>query len=388
MAPCPVDVLRSNEVPVSAQSIPTFLVSTGEQQELLDQFQRRRLHFSEGYYRNKALCFSARAFQKTHPSRDIQGKRDADVTLATPVLLGICDGVSQIEDLGLDSSELPRELLQSCENLAASQLMHKSSSDAYQGPISLLKEAYEDTSSLGSTSVLLAVMDNTTQIHGKFHPMVGVVTLGDCELVMLRRTNGLQHPLQVILHTEKQRIGGNKQTPLQLARMDSETDPDFEEEAALDAIERGTGLHCMSTNEGDVLIMGSDGIFDNLFLQEVIDICNQFLQPGQTNLFSPASADKLEELARCLVQTAHSKSGGRAYATPVGVGGKADDTSVVVAEVVEWTPRCESWARSRRAKRQSNWLDMFACASSPCLQEEDSANESEDERQANSCTVS
>jgi len=236
--------------------------------------------------------------------------------------------------------------------------------------------------------VLLAVMDNTTQIHGKFHPMVGVVTLGDCELVMLRRTNGLQHPLQVILHTEKQRIGGNKQTPLRLARMDSETDPDFEEEAALDAIERGTGLHCMSTNEGDVLIMGSDGLFDNLFLQEVIDICNLFLQPGQTNLFSPTSADKLEELARCLVQTAHSKSGGRAHATPVGFGGKADDTSVVVAEVVEWTPRCESWARSRRAKRQSNWLDMFACASSPCLQEEDSANESEDEKQANSCTVS
>lgn len=388
MAPCPVDVLRSNEVPVSAQSIPTFLVATAEQQELLDQFQRRRLHFSEGYYRNKPLCFNAKAFQKTHPSRDIPGGRDADVTLATPVLLGICDGVSQIEDLGLDSSELPRELLQSCENLAASQLMHESCSDSYRGPISLLKEAYEDTSSLGSTSVLLAVMDNTTQIHGKLHPMVGVVTLGDCELVMLRRTKGLQHPLQVILHTEKQRIGGNKQTPLQLARMDSETDPDFEEEAALDAIERGTGLHCMSTNEGDILIMGSDGLFDNLFVQEVVGICNHFLQPSKTNSFSPASSEDLEDLARRLVQAAHMKSGGRAHATPVGLGGKADDTSVVVAEVVEWTPRCESWARCHRAKKRSNWLDMFACSTSPCVQAEDSANESEDEREANSCTVS
>ncbi|CAE8721955.1 unnamed protein product [Polarella glacialis] len=37
----------------------------------------------------------------------------------------------------------------------------------YRGPISLLKEAYEETESMGSTTVLLAALDNSTRIHGK-----------------------------------------------------------------------------------------------------------------------------------------------------------------------------------------------------------------------------
>ena len=29
-------------------------------------------------------------------------------------------------------------------------------------------------------------------IHGKLHPMIAVLSIGDCELLMLRRTNGRQ----------------------------------------------------------------------------------------------------------------------------------------------------------------------------------------------------
>ena len=69
-----------------------------------------------------------------------------------------------------------------------------------------LKEAYEGTESLGSTTVLLAVLDNSTRIHGKLHPMVAVLTIGDCELLMLRRLHGRASPLQAVFHTEMQRI--------------------------------------------------------------------------------------------------------------------------------------------------------------------------------------
>merc|ERR1740138_1480419 len=117
----------------------------------------------------------------------------------------------------MNPAELPQELLRRCEERAAAQLFavaggSASQEDPYDGPIALLKEAYSDTESLGSTSVLLAVMDNSTQIHGKLHPMIGVVTLGDCELVILRRMDeGCGSSLQVILHTEMQRIGGHNQ---------------------------------------------------------------------------------------------------------------------------------------------------------------------------------
>merc|ERR1712003_524340 len=102
-----------------------------------------------------------------------------------------------------------------------------------------------------------AILDNSTRIHGKLHPMIAVITVGDCELLILRRIKGL---LQPVFHTEMQRIDGHVQTPLQLARVDERIDADFDEDIALEVIERGSAVHCVSTYEGDVVLMGSDGV--------------------------------------------------------------------------------------------------------------------------------
>merc|ERR1719230_2365097 len=159
--------------------------------------------------------------------------------------------------------------------------------DAYRGPISLLKEAYEATESKGSTTVLLAALDNSTRIHGKLHPMIAVLSIGDCELLMLRRTHGRQSDLQAVFHTEMQRIDHNVQTPLQLARVDARIDADFDESIALEFIEKGSAVHCVSAYEGDILVMGSDGVFDNLFLDEIVEICNSIIKPARTKEFAP-----------------------------------------------------------------------------------------------------
>merc|ERR1719473_438507 len=157
--------------------------------------------------------------------------------------------------------------------------------ESYKGPISLLKEAYEETESYGSTTVLLAALDNSTKIHGKLHPMIAVLSIGDCELLMLRRTNGRQNELEAVFHTEMQRIDYNVQTPLQLARVDDRIDEDFDEQIALDVIERGSAVHCVSAYEGDIAILGSDGVFDNLFLEEVVEIVNESLPPQKRGAF-------------------------------------------------------------------------------------------------------
>eukprot|EP00435_Cladocopium_sp_Y103_P064439 s147_g26.t1 len=215
------------------------------------------------------------------PTRD-----DADATLASPMVLGVADGVSQLEEFGMDASELPQELLRVCEDLGMNQLIPDrpvNPQDAYRGPVSLLKEAYEETESLGSTTILLAVLDNSTRIHGKLHPMVAVLTIGDCEMLMMRRLDGRQSPLRAVFHTEMQRIDGHSQTPLQLARVDDRVDPEFDEELALEVIERGSAVHCVSAYEGDIIVLGSDGVFDNLYLEEIVEIVNEALpipKPG------------------------------------------------------------------------------------------------------------
>jgi len=345
---------------------PTFLVGTEKQRGILDEFQRRDQHFAEEYQKNKPLCFSARAYQKTHPGKMRNGHKDADATLASPMLLGVADGVSQLEEFGMDASELPNELLRSCEYLGMSQLIPDrpvNPQDGYRGPVSLLKEAYLETESLGSTTVLLAILDNSTKIHGKIHPMVAVLTIGDCELLMLRRLQGRHSQLQAVFHTEMQRIDGHVQTPLQLARVDDRVDPQFDEELALEVIERGSAVHCVSAYEGDIIVMGSDGVFDNLFLDEVVDICNEALVPPRPGTFVPTQPALLSQIAKRIVEESHAKSrvgkGGLLPETPIGRGGKMDDTSVVVGEVFEWTQvHSEVWAQVRR---QRQWKTVVTC---------------------------
>jgi len=348
---------------------PTFLVNGQKQRGILEEFQKREEHYTEEFTKNKPLCFSARAYQMTHPAKARANHRDADATRTSPMLLGVCDGVSQLEDYGMDASELPKELLAVLEELAMLQLMPdgpETPADAYRGPVALLKEAYEATESLGSTTVILAVLDNSTRIHGKLHPMIAVLSIGDCELLLLRRTEGKRGDLSIVFHTEMQRIDGHCQTPLQLARVDERIDADFDEGIALEVIERGSAVHCVSAYEGDILVLGSDGVFDNLFLEEVIDIVNGCLRLPKNRGSQPP--DALEKAAKQIVSAAHRKSEEDSFGvlpeTPIGRGGKVDDTSVVVGEVVEWTQaHRDILAQVRRHQR---WRAMTGCGGMQC----------------------
>merc|ERR1719310_1138314 len=134
-------------------------------------------------------------------------------------------------------------------------------------------------------------MDNSTRIHGKLHPMIAVCSIGDCEILILRRVEGT---LQTVFHTEMQRIDGNAQSPLQLARVDETVDPDFDPAIAIEVIERGSAVHCVSAFEGDIVVAGSDGVFDNLFIDEILQICEEMLPPSDpASKMKPVSRETL-----------------------------------------------------------------------------------------------
>merc|ERR1719313_109885 len=139
--------------------------------------------------------------------------------------------------------------------------------------------------------------------------MIAVLSIGDCELLMLWRTEGRQNDFEAVFHTEMQRIDQNVQTPLQLARVDSRIDKDFDESIALEVIEKGSAVHCVSAYEGDIVVMGSDGVFDNLFLDEIVEICNESLPlPRSSEHFVPVPPNLLSKVAQRIVLEAHSKS--------------------------------------------------------------------------------
>jgi len=338
---------------------PTFVVGSDRQRGTLDALVRREQHFAEQYQKNKPLCFNAKAYQKSHPLKLTKGQKDADATLCSPMLVAVADGVSQIEEFGIDASELPNELLNAVEELAVTQLLPGQETDEYCGPITMMKDAYESTESLGSTTVLTAIMDNSTKIHGKLHPMIAVCSIGDCEILILRR--GETGSLQPVFHTEMQRIDGNAQSPLQLARVDDSVDPDFDPSIAIEVIERGSAVHCVSAFEGDIVVLGSDGVFDNLYIDEILAICDEMIMPAGAK-FHPADRYLLGEIARRIVAESHAKTqaGSNGWKpTPIGPGGKIDDTSCVVAQVVEWTEaHGEAWADIRNKRM---WRNVFTC---------------------------
>jgi len=352
---------------------PTFFVGAQRQRKNLEDFQKCEQQLAEAYFQNKPLCFKGRGYQKTHPVKAAKGTKDADARLEAPMILGVADGVSQIEDFGIDASALPNKLLRRCRDLGMRQLIPGASTspeDTYRGPIPLVREAFERTGDcLGSTTLVLAVLDNSTRIHGKLHPMIAVISIGDCELLILRRLHGQHSLLQPVFHTEMQRIDGHFQTPLQLARVDERIDPEFHDDITIEVIEKGSAVHCVSAYEGDIVIMGSDGVFDNLYLDEVAELCNGVLQPGHPG---PVPDAALEHLARQIVEACHAKTQpnymGVYPEAPIGRGGKVDDTSCVVAEVIEWTEA----HKKKYAPRPSPffWQEIMSCGSG-CAADDD-----------------
>jgi len=340
---------------------PTFYVETEQQRSILSTFHKKTEDIQEEVHKNKTLCFSAQCYQKQHSEKTRKGIRDADVTLGSPMILGVADGVSQVEEFGIDASLLPRELMMHCQDLGDNQLTpgYKSRpQDKYRGPIPLLTEAFQATDdTLGSTTATLALLDNSTKIHGRPHPMIAVITVGDCQLLVLRRTQGRGSRLESVFQTEMQRIDGHVQTPLQIARINADIDPAFHDDITLEVIERGSAVHCVSAYEGDIIVMGTDGVFDNLFCREVIEICNNVLQPNRKGN-QPTSL--LKSLGQQIVAAAHAKTVRGANKllpdTPIGRGGKVDDTAVVVAEVVEWT---QEHANEHAKSRPQTGLCMF-----------------------------
>merc|ERR1719506_3059784 len=136
-------------------------------------------------------------------------------------------------------------------------------------------------------------------------PLILTSTRGDCEILILRRT--AQGALMPIFHTEMQRIDGNAQSPLQLARVDDSVDPNFDPDIMIEVIERGSAVHCVSAYEGDIVVLGTDGVFDNLFVEEIVGICSEMLVDGGCGKPAPLSRYMMGEVAKRIVDECHAK---------------------------------------------------------------------------------
>lgn len=227
--------------------------------------------------------------------------------------IGVADGVYMWRMKGIDAGLFSRALMsRSSESIAKGAL-------SSQQVLSTAARAVLSDGVMGSSTACVALIDCKKR-------KLLCANLGDSGL-MLYRAGEPGTPLwQQVLHKSMQQEHEFGR-PYQLGHHDG---ADYADDAV---------VHSSSLQEGDVIVLGTDGLWDNLSDEDVVEKLKQLLDASTKR---NASAARL--IATTLTETAFSNSMNKRIVTPyskaaseafdmVYSGGKKDDITVLVALV-------------------------------------------------------
>jgi len=231
--------------------------------------------------------------------------------------MGVADGVGAWEDRGVDAGLYSRTIMRHCADRAGPN------GPPGQSLKEALHYAQKNTNVLGSCTACVLRMEEGGKLAS--------INLGDCGFRILRAG-------KVVAESKIQQWELNM--PYQMA--DLERFPDAETPEHADLYEHAVQV-------GDVVVAGSDGLFDNMWEEEMCAIVSSFHASFPEGW--PYSGDNALELARRLAKQAYTNSGNKSYRSPwavheaeaeasseVQLGGKPDDITVTVAFVQQQQP--------------------------------------------------
>ncbi|KAF8068489.1 hypothetical protein N665_1148s0006 [Sinapis alba] len=253
------------------------------------------------------LSLSAGVHAIPHPDKVEKGGEDAlFVSSYRGGVIAVADGVSSWAEQDVDPSLFSKELMANASRLVDDE-------EVRYDPGFLIDKAHTATTSRGSATIIVAMLEE-----------VGVLKIGnvgDCGLKLLRQG-------QIIFSTTPQEHYFD--CPYQLSSEGSA-------QTYLDA-----SFNIMEVKKGDVIVMGSDGLFDNVFDHELVNIVTKYTD--------------VAESSRLLAEVASSHSRDPGFESPYALearakgfdvplwkkalgmkltGGKLDDVTVIVAQVVD-----------------------------------------------------
>jgi protein phosphatase PTC7 len=234
-----------------------------------------------------------------HPEKRHKGGEDAYFLSEDGQVLGVADGVGGWALSGVDSGLYSKSLMFEAKKAVEAA---KQAGVRPNRATDIMQKAYEHTKHVvgSSTAVILMVEGQTVKYSN----------LGDSGFMVIRGD-------KVAFRTREQTHAFN--TPYQIG-----TGGDKPADA-----EEGR----VSLQEGDVIVLGTDGLFDNLFDHEIVKIVEQ----GRNKKRDAA------EVAEIIARQAHSAGAKVTGEMPFGKaaerygyqyqGGKMDDVTVVVSFV-------------------------------------------------------
>jgi len=249
-------------------------------------------------------------------------------SVETVAALGCADGVGGWSRLGVDPSLMAWQMMENAkaclyENFELSQCPRQIMAHAYN-----TIRSKEQVAAGGCTACILIVQRDAAT--GSL--FLKSANLGDSGFVVIRNGN------EIIYKTKEVTHGFNAPFQLSIPPKNHPT-PVFQDDPN-DAHMNETPILLL---EGDVIVMGSDGIFDNIFDEQITDIVQaNFAKHGKGNEQSAVNSCVSQ-----LVELARDQSLSRNIDTPFSKaarensyyhrGGKPDDITACVAVVGEFT---------------------------------------------------
>jgi protein phosphatase PTC7 len=233
-----------------------------------------------------------------HPDKEDRGGEDAFFVCERSSCLGVADGVGGWAEVGVDPGLYSRELMERAKAFASTAPVHP------DAPQAALEAAHAATTSRGSSTACILCLHG-----GRLHAS----NLGDSGFMVVRGGN-------VAFMSPQQQHDFN--FPYQIGSVDSMGD-------APQAAQR----FVVDVQPGDVIVMATDGVFDNIYPDEAAALVFASKRKGDT----PSSA------AVAVAQFARMRAADPTHLSPFAYGaqqlgyryfgGKMDDITVVCAYV-------------------------------------------------------
>lgn len=244
----------------------------------------------------KTLRLNSGACCLPHPDKVDKGGEDAHFICSDMHAVGVADGVGGWADVGVDAGLYARELM----NQSAKALAEEPPGAV--DPERVLKKAHEKTKCRGSSTACILILADH---------MLQAANVGDSGFIVIRNGRTLfKSPPQQHTFNFPYQLGSEAGDP-----------PECVE------------LYELPVVAGDVLVLGTDGLFDNVFDSELSSLVMHSTKAGWSPL---DTAERIAAVARLRANDPLRMSPFSRAAQEAGYrywGGKMDDITVVVSYV-------------------------------------------------------
>lgn len=277
---------------------------------------KKFFHFQVNHLFSRSFCKNF-CFESAGYSLGKFSNLNEDAFFHNEQVLGVADGIGSLKtDFGISSQDFSKELMSNCEFLSQKVKINIHKSICKE----IINQAYTSLETGGGATVCLAALSGR---------QLNILNLGDSGLILLRfdkkfkiifQTTPKYHkfniPYQLTKKFNTKQMSQAKGFSVNLEKSDTIDDADE---------------FLISTLPGDLLVMGTDGLWDNLHPQEICKIVEQY-----KTLPTGKIAAALAKIAK--IRTAGVRKGpvlfdrhllkGNEY-----FGGKIDDITVIVAQI-------------------------------------------------------